>query len=141
VTVGGYATDATLTGLDNGTRYRFTVRAINALGVGSASDRSNAVTPAARPDAPKRVAAKAGNHSAKVRWRPPAANGSAITGYRVIASSGGGGARVGADATTARVTGLRNGKSYTFTVKAINGVGTGPSSKPSNAVTPRRARG
>ena len=39
-------------------------------------------------------------------------------------------------ATTATVTGLTNGTSYTFTVQATNGVGTGPPSAASNAVIP-----
>jgi LPXTG-motif cell wall-anchored protein len=34
------------------------------------------------------------------------------------------------------VTGLTNGTTYTFTVKAINAIGTGPESAPSNSVTP-----
>jgi hypothetical protein len=37
---------------------------------------------------------------------------------------------------SAIVTGLTNGTSYTFTVKATNGVGTGPASTASNPVTP-----
>ena len=43
---------------------------------------------------------------------------------------------VGATATSLTVTGLTNGTTYTFRVAAINAVGPGPASAPSNAVTP-----
>ena len=43
----------------------------------------------------------------------------------------------GASATTTTVTGLTNGTTYTFTVKATNAIGTGPESTPSNGVTPQ----
>jgi hypothetical protein len=39
-------------------------------------------------------------------------------------------------ATTQSVTGLTAGTAYTFTVAAINGIGTGPPSTSSAAVTP-----
>jgi hypothetical protein len=44
---------------------------------------------------------------------------------------------VSASATSTRITGLTNGTSYTFTVKATNASGTGPESTASNPATPR----
>ena len=42
-------------------------------------------------------------------------------------------------ALTCEVSGLANGTTYTFTVKALNGAGWSPASSPSNAVTPQAA--
>ena len=42
--------------------------------------------------------------------------------------------------TSDTVTGLTNGTAYTFTVAAINSVGTGPASAASNSVTPTDPR-
>ena len=47
VTTAGGATTGTVTGLNNGTSYSFTVTATNAIGTGPASGASNSVTPAA----------------------------------------------------------------------------------------------
>ena len=43
--------------------------------------------------------------------------------------------------TSETVTGLTNGSAYTFTVAAINGVGTGTASAASNSVTPATTPG
>jgi hypothetical protein len=136
-------TNATITGLANGTSYTFTVTATNAVGTGSASAPSNAVTPVAPtvPAAPTGVTATAGNGSATVTWTAPSNGGSTITSYAVTPYIGTT-AQTSTTVTgtpptpTATVTGLTNGQSYTFTVTATNTVGTGSASAASNAVTP-----
>ena len=135
VTVAGTVTTATVTGLTNGTSYTFTVTAATVGGAGPASAASNAVTPATVPGAPTGVTATAGNAQATVTWKPPASNGgSPVTGYTVTASDGAT-ATAAATATSATVTGLTNGTSYTFTVTATNAAGVSAASTASNAVT------
>jgi len=136
-TVGGSARTATLTDLTNGTTYTFTVTATNGVGTGPASVPSSAVTPRSVPGAPTNVTATAGNTSATVSWTAPDDNGGApVTSYVVTSSPDGKTATVGGSTTSATVTGLTNGTAYTFTVKALNDAGAGPSSLPSAAVTP-----
>ncbi len=84
------------------------------------------------PDAPTGVTATVSGTQASVQWTAPADNRSSITHYTVTASPGGETATV--TGTQATISGLSPG-TYTFTVVAANGVGDGPSSSPSNAVT------
>ena len=136
----GGTSPITVTGLTNGTTYTFTVTATNAVGTGSASSATGAVIPASVPGAPTNVAGEAADSSAIVSWSAPASNGgSAITSYTVTSSPGGFTATSGT--TTATVTGLTNGVTYTFTVTATNAIGTGVSSGSSSGVTPANVPG
>jgi len=100
---------------------------------------TGATTPDSVPGAPTAVTATGGDASAVVSWTAPGNGGSAITRYTVTASPGGATASVGGGTTSATVSGLVNGTSYTFTVYATNAIGNGPSSAPSAAVTPAPA--
>jgi hypothetical protein len=128
---------STWTTFTNGTPYVFRVSATNAIGTGSYSAASSAVTPnsASVPDAPTSLR-NADNYwgcsTNSTMWNAPASNGgSEITGYVW---------RIGSGATTsvAPSSGSRPAGSYTggfvsshaptgsFQVAAVNAVGTGP---------------
>jgi RHS repeat-associated protein len=87
------------------------------------------------PAPPTLVTVTAGASSAILTWTPPVSGGGeAITGY-VVRSSGGQTADTGPYATTATVTGLTAGTSYTFTVTAQTSLGTAATAATS-AITP-----
>ena len=88
------------------------------------------------PGAPIIGTASALDGQAVVNFSAPASDGgSAITSYQVTSSPDGISAS-GANSPIG-VAGLTNGTSYTFTVQAINAVGTSSPSAPSNSVVPK----
>jgi hypothetical protein len=137
---GGPGRSCTISGLANGTGYKFRVTARNAAGPGAPSAWTSAVTPRTVPAAPRAVNATARNGAARVTWKAPAATGGApITGYQVLSSPGKKTCTAGGTASACVVNGLQNGKSYTFKVRAKNAAGWGPWSAPSPNVVPRRS--
>ena len=101
-----------------------------------APDPAPTPTPVVPASAPRDVTASAGDASATVNWKAPTSIGSfPVSTYQVTSAPGGHSCLTTALSCT--VTGLGNGTTYTFRVKALNGAGWGASSEPSNAVTPR----
>jgi hypothetical protein len=122
--------------LDNGTTYYFVVKAVNHNGLSVPSIEVGA-TPAAVPAPPTEVQAQAGYRSATITFTAPADDGgSPITGYEVFDQDNNLVASADADATSMMITGLTNGVTYTFTIRAQNAEGYSDPSAPSNAVTP-----
>ncbi|MGI8874598.1 MAG: DUF4082 domain-containing protein, partial [Egibacteraceae bacterium] len=93
------------------------------------------------PGQPTSVTAEAaGPTSADVAWTAPATGGTP-TSYRITAYAGSSpqASRTVEGSppdTTATISGLTTGTTYTFRVQAINGSGAGPESAASNTVTP-----
>jgi len=123
-----------VTGLTNGTKYYFVVKAVKS-GTDSEASNEMSATPFTVPSAPIHVAAVAGNGQATVTFEAPADNGgSGITRYEVTVTPGGN--VVPGTSSPIVVTGLLNGTSYTFTVRAVNEAGRSDPSAESNPVVP-----
>jgi predicted RNA-binding protein with TRAM domain/YHS domain-containing protein len=133
----------TVTGLTDGDSYTFSVTATNSVGTGVASTASSAVTPAVTtPLAPPGLVATPGNTTVALSWTAPSNGGAAITGYNVYESTSPGGeiyatpvnsALIASTATT--VTVLTFGRTYYFTVKAVNAIGSSAASSEVFAIT------
>ena len=137
-------TSVTIHGLVNGIRYQFEVAATDAVGTSLFSKPSLIIMPFAPsvPKSPTNVAAAGHDSSASVSWTgvPAYQNGGfPITIYRVEIQIEGQISRsvdVPVAQTSVLITGLTNGITYTFVVRAINAIGNSLPSVPSNSVTP-----
>lgn len=140
VDFGSPATTESVSGLTNGTAYAFTVAAINADGVGTASALSGAVTPVSAPEPPTILTATPDNGAIRASWSAPTDTGGLpITHYVVTATTPGGAPIVVVtkpSVTTAQLTGLTNGTTYSVTVEAQNELGPSPATPAASPVTP-----
>lgn len=134
------ATSITITGLTNGTNYVVRLKAVNALGTGTASSNSAAVLVAAAPASPAAPTVTRGDGQLSVAWTAPSAGGSPITSYTLQYSSDSGSTWTtwSNSLTTSpeTVTGLTNGTNYTFKILATNARGSSAYSSSSAATSP-----
>ncbi len=131
------ATSRTVTGLTNGTAYSFELRAVNTVGVGPAASAAATPTAVPAPAAPTGLAAAAGDAQATLTWNDPSdgdiakyqSRHKAGTGF----SAGDDGlwtdvAGSGASTVSHTVTGLANGTTHVFQIRAVTAGGSGPAS-------------
>ena len=130
---GDNALSFTVTGLTNGTEYTFKLRAVNSIGEGAAPAQAIAtpagVPLAGVPLAPTGFSATRGDASVILSWTAAANNGAPIKKYQYqqdgswkdIPDSAPG----RANAVSFTVTGLTNGTTYRFRVRAVSGLGNG----------------
>jgi hypothetical protein len=135
ITATGTSCPIVVTGLTDGTTYKFTLTATNAAGgTSQPSPPTNPVTPQVNP--PQNPAAAPLDQAAYVSCEPPANEaGTSITSYIVTSKPGG----ITATGTSCPilVTGLTDGTKYMFTVTATNAAGdTSQPSPPTSPVTP-----
>ena len=129
------------TGLTNDTAYVFEVAARNAAGASSWSASSDPLTPSVSAGAPSAVTAVPGNGSVALSWSAPSLGSSeSVSGYVVAYSSDDGSTwastSTGTSSTNHSIDGLTNGVAYVFKVATVVNGATGPSSAPTNPVTP-----
>ena len=137
ISTGSTATSHTVTGLDNGQAYIFRVRAVNGEGNGGVVTLE--ATPSRstgrggsggggddgprepRPGAPTNLLLEVGDGQVTLRWDAPEDDGgAAITDYEYRIDGKGDWISTGSTDTTHTVTGLDNGREYTFEVRAVN---------------------
>ncbi|RKH49136.1 hypothetical protein D7V93_32300 [Corallococcus llansteffanensis] len=134
VVTGPTARSALVTGLANGTNYKFTVTPILADGTRQTSSASAYVRTFDVPSSPSWGALKSGDQQVQLSWYAPPHGGQPIQSYTVTASPGG--QTYVTPGTSFVVTGLTNGQTYTFTVLATNAVGNSQPSGSSGTLKP-----
>lgn len=120
----------TITGLMNGTTYRLRMRMSSTAGDGPWSE-SYTFTPTAGtavPDQVGTVTPTVGNGQVYLSWGPVRDNGATILSYQMqrrVGSSGSWGNQASTSPSCITVTGLTNGTTYNFQVRAVNSAGNG----------------
>ena len=133
---GAETTAHTLTGLDNGEKHVFKLRALNGHGAGAESEEVSA-TPIAVPVKPADFTATARDGRVSLSWTDP--GDATITGWEYAVKTGNtyedwtAISGSGAETTAYTVAPLDNGTPYAFKVRAVNPSGNGAESDKATA--------
>lgn len=130
------ATTYTNTGLTNGTTYYYYVKAVNSAGASAPSLEVSArpMAPTTVPSAPTGLAASAGDAQVSLTWNAS----SGATSYSIFRGTTANGQATtpiatGITSTNYVNTGLTNGTTYYYKVKAVNSAGSSAYSNEANA--------
>ena len=138
-TATGTSSPITITGLQSSTQYTYTVVATNNYGSAAASSASSGVTATTTPQAPTIGSATAtgSTGSVYVNFTAGATGGASITNYKYstdnITYTALSPAQTSSPLT---ISGLTDGQSYVFYLKAVNSNGDSTASSASNSATP-----
>jgi predicted RNA-binding protein with TRAM domain len=118
-----------LSGLTNGTSYSVTIKAVNSVGDGAASN-SVSSTPRTVPSASTITSITPGNGNLSVAFTSGADGGSAVTNYKYSLNGGSSFTAFSPAQTTSPVSisGLTNGTTYNVQLVAVNAAGDGAAS-------------
>jgi titin len=126
-------TTLNVTGLTNGTAYKFKLAAKNGTASSSSVEMPGSFTPAAVPSKPTIDSATSypDTSTVLIAWTAPNNNGSAITNFTVTGTASGQSnvtCSTGGSGTSCAVTGVKNKNPYTFSLVAKNAIGTSSTS-------------
>jgi hypothetical protein len=133
----GTSSPITVTGLQSGQSYTYTVTATNNYGTSAESSASAGVTATTVPQAPTIGTATGADSSATLTFTAGATGGSSITNYKYSTDNSTYTA-FSPEQTSSPLTisGLTNGQSYSFYLKSVNANGDSAASAASNSIVP-----
>lgn len=132
----GASSPISVTGLQSGTAYTFTVTATNAIGTSAASSASNSITATTIPQTPTITSATRSSDTAVSIAFTGATGGSALTAVTATSSPSVSITSSGTSSPMTATATYTQGQAYTFTITASNANGTSGSSSASSSVTP-----
>jgi len=127
--------DTSVNWLTAGVNYTFTVRSVNILGYGDASTASNLVIPTAQKPFPPTITRVASTRrGVNVSFSAPANNGGQVISQYILNGTNGSLTFVSGATTFAVATQLVPNQNYTFTIRAVNAIGTSAYSDLSDSI-------